>query len=87
MSLLAWIFLGLISGYIGSRIVNHRGEGVLLDIVVGVAGALIGGFLFQLVGVTGVTGFNIWSMFVAVIGAVVLLAIKHALFGPRHRFA
>jgi uncharacterized membrane protein YeaQ/YmgE (transglycosylase-associated protein family) len=78
MSFLAWIVLGLIAGFIGSKIVNHRGEGVLMDIVLGVVGAVVGGWLFNMVGVTGVTGLNIWSMLVAVVGAVVCLAIAHA---------
>jgi uncharacterized membrane protein YeaQ/YmgE (transglycosylase-associated protein family) len=81
MSILAWIVLGLISGYVASRLVNNGGEGAILDIILGVVGAMVGGFLFNLVGAVGVTGFNIWSMFVAVVGAVVILAIKHALFG------
>ena len=81
MSVLAWIVLGLVSGFIASKIVNKTGEGTLLDIALGIVGAVVGGFLFQLVGAAGVTGFNIWSMFVAVIGAVVVLVIKHAVTG------
>lgn len=81
MSVIAWIVLGLISGFIASKIVNKSGEGTLLDIVLGIVGAVVGGFLFQLVGAAGVTGFNIWSMFVAVIGAVVVLVAKHAIMG------
>jgi uncharacterized membrane protein YeaQ/YmgE (transglycosylase-associated protein family) len=84
MSIIAWILLGLISGFIASKIINKTGEGIVLDIVLGVVGALVGGFLFQLVGAAGVTGFNIWSMFVAVVGAIVVLAIKHALVGRSH---
>jgi uncharacterized membrane protein YeaQ/YmgE (transglycosylase-associated protein family) len=80
MSILAWIVLGLISGYVASRLVNNGGEGAVLDIVLGIVGAMVGGFLFNMVGSIGVTGFNLWSMFVAVVGAVVILAIKHALF-------
>jgi len=81
MSIIAWIILGLISGFIASKIVNKTGEGFVLDVFLGVVGALAGGFLFHLVGATGVTGFNIWSMFVAVIGAIVVLGIKHAIMG------
>ena len=81
MSIIGWILLGLISGFIASKIVNHTGEGALLDIVLGIVGAFVGGFLFNLIGSAGVTGFNIWSMFVAVIGAVVVLALKHAITG------
>jgi uncharacterized membrane protein YeaQ/YmgE (transglycosylase-associated protein family) len=84
MSIIAWILLGLISGFIASKIINKSGEGIVLDIVLGVVGALVGGFLFQLVGAVGVTGLNIWSMFVAVVGAIVVLAIKHALVGRGH---
>ena len=78
MSIIAWVFLGLIAGYIGSKIVNHTGEGVVLDIVLGIAGALVGGFIFNSLGATGVTGFNLWSLVVSVIGAVVVLVIYHA---------
>jgi uncharacterized membrane protein YeaQ/YmgE (transglycosylase-associated protein family) len=81
MSIIAWVVLGLISGFIASKIVNRTGEGIILDIVLGIVGAVAGGFLFHLVGATGVNGFNLWSMFVAVIGAIVVLGIKHALEG------
>ncbi len=80
MSILAWIVLGLIAGFIGSKLVNKTGEGLILDIVLGVVGAIVGGFLFNLVGATGVTGLNLWSLLVAVIGAVVILVAYHALF-------
>jgi uncharacterized membrane protein YeaQ/YmgE (transglycosylase-associated protein family) len=80
MSIIAWIVLGLISGFIASKIVNKSGDGLVLDIVLGIVGAVAGGFLFRLVGSSGVTGLNFWSIFVAVIGAVVLLALKHAVF-------
>jgi uncharacterized membrane protein YeaQ/YmgE (transglycosylase-associated protein family) len=83
MSLLAWIVLGLVSGFIASKIVNRSGEGVVIDIVLGIIGAVVGGFLFRAVGSVGMTGFNIWSMFVAVVGAIVVLVIKHALTGRR----
>ena len=84
MSIIAWIVLGLISGFIASKIVNKSGEGVGLDIVLGIVGAVAGGFLFHLFGATGITGFNIWSMFVAVIGAIVVLGITHAIVGRGH---
>ena len=80
MSILAWIVLGLIAGFIGSKLVNHTGEGILLDILLGVVGAIVGGFLFNLAGAPGVTGLNLWSLFVAVIGAVVFLVLYHMLF-------
>jgi uncharacterized membrane protein YeaQ/YmgE (transglycosylase-associated protein family) len=78
MSFLAWIVLGLIAGFIGSKIVNKRGEGLLLDIVLGVVGAIVGGWLFSLIGASGVTGLNLYSLLVAVIGAVVVLVVYHA---------
>jgi uncharacterized membrane protein YeaQ/YmgE (transglycosylase-associated protein family) len=77
MSVLGWIVLGLIAGFIGSKIVNRQGSGILLDIVLGVVGALVGGWLFELVGHAGVTGFNLYSMFVAIVGAVVVLVVYH----------
>jgi uncharacterized membrane protein YeaQ/YmgE (transglycosylase-associated protein family) len=87
MSVFAWIVLGLISGFIASKIVNKSGEGAILDIVLGIVGAVVGGFVFNAVGATGVNGFNIWSMFVAVLGAMIVLAIKHALMGWGHAHA
>jgi uncharacterized membrane protein YeaQ/YmgE (transglycosylase-associated protein family) len=87
MSIIAWIVLGLVSGFIASKIVNKTGEGVLLDIVLGIVGAVVGGFLFHLVGAAGVDGFNAWSLFVAVIGAVVVLVVKHAIVGRGHAHA
>jgi uncharacterized membrane protein YeaQ/YmgE (transglycosylase-associated protein family) len=73
MSILAWIILGVVAGFIGSKIVNKTGEGLVLDLVLGVVGAIVGGFLFNMFGHSGVTGLNIYSLFVAVIGAVVVL--------------
>jgi len=78
MSILAWILLGLIAGFVGSKIVNGSGEGVVLDIVLGVVGAIVGGLLFTAFGSAGVTGFNIWSVLVAVVGSVVTLFLVHA---------
>ena len=83
MSIIAWIILGLIAGFIGSKIVNKSGEGLILDIVLGIVGAIVGGFVFSLFGATGVTGLNIYSLIVAVVGAVVVLFIYHALVGRR----
>jgi uncharacterized membrane protein YeaQ/YmgE (transglycosylase-associated protein family) len=78
MTIIGWLLLGLISGYIASKIVNKHGEGVVLDIVLGIVGALVGGWLFAQFGGAGVNGFNLYSMFVAVIGAIVVLVIYHA---------
>jgi uncharacterized membrane protein YeaQ/YmgE (transglycosylase-associated protein family) len=78
MSILAWIVLGLIAGFVGSKIVNKSGEGVVIDIILGIVGAVVGGFIFRFFGASGVTGLNIYSLIVAVIGSVVLLVIYHA---------
>jgi uncharacterized membrane protein YeaQ/YmgE (transglycosylase-associated protein family) len=83
MSLLAWLLLGLIAGFIGSKLVNKTGEGLLLDIVLGIVGAIVGGYVFSAFGASGVTGFNLYSLFVAVIGAVLVLVVYHALFRRR----
>ena len=83
MSIIGWLVLGLIAGFIASKVVNKTGEGLVLDIVLGIVGALVGGWLFAAFGGTGVTGFNLYSMFVAVIGAVVVLVVYHAVVGRR----
>jgi uncharacterized membrane protein YeaQ/YmgE (transglycosylase-associated protein family) len=78
MSILAWIILGLIAGFLASKIVNKQGEGVLLDIVLGVIGAVVGGVLFRLIGLGGVSGLNLHSLIVAIIGAIFVLVVYHA---------
>jgi len=83
MSIIGWIVLGLIAGFIASKIVNKEGEGFVLDVVLGVVGAIVGGFLFTQFGAAGVTGFNIYSMLVAVVGAVIVLVVYHAVAGRR----
>lgn len=83
MGILTWLVLGLIAGFIASKIVNHTGSGVVMDIVLGVVGAFVGGFLFNFFGHSGVTGFNIYSALVAIIGAVVVLFLYHAIAGRR----
>jgi uncharacterized membrane protein YeaQ/YmgE (transglycosylase-associated protein family) len=83
MSILAWIVLGLIAGFIASQIVNRHGGNLLLDIILGVVGAVVGGFLFNQFGAGGVSGLNLYSMLVAVIGAVVVLVVYHAIAGRR----
>ena len=80
MSVLAWIVLGLLAGFIGSKIVNKRGEGMLLDIILGIVGAVIGGWIFNALGASGVTGVNLYSLFVAVIGSILFLVVYHAAF-------
>ena len=84
MSFLAWIVLGLIAGFIGSKIVNKHGEGLILDIVLGIVGAVAGGYLFNAFGASGVTGLNLYSLLVAVVGAILVLIIYHAIFRRRH---
>jgi uncharacterized membrane protein YeaQ/YmgE (transglycosylase-associated protein family) len=83
MSILAWLVLGLIAGFIASKLVNKSGEGVVLDIVLGIVGAFVGGWLFTTFGAAGVTGLNLYSMLVAVVGAVVVLVVYHAVFRRR----
>jgi len=83
MSFLAWIVLGLIAGFIGSKIVNKSGEGFFLDIILGIVGAVVGGWVFSLFGAQGVSGVNLYSLFVAVLGAILVLVIYHAVFGKR----
>jgi uncharacterized membrane protein YeaQ/YmgE (transglycosylase-associated protein family) len=80
MSILAWIVLGLLAGFIGSKIVNKSGEGFIVDILLGIVGAVVGGFVFNAFGASGVTGLNIYSLLVAVVGAVIFLILYHAIF-------
>jgi uncharacterized membrane protein YeaQ/YmgE (transglycosylase-associated protein family) len=83
MSFIAWIVLGLVAGFIASKLVNKSGEGFFLDIILGIIGAVVGGYLFQTFGMSGVSGVNIYSILVAVVGAVVVLVIYHALIRRR----
>jgi uncharacterized membrane protein YeaQ/YmgE (transglycosylase-associated protein family) len=79
MTLIVWIVLGLIAGFIASKIVNKSGEGMLLDILLGIVGAVVGGWLFGVFGMPGVSGLNLYSVVVASIGAAVFLIVYHAL--------
>ncbi len=79
MGILAWIVLGLVAGFIGSKIVNKSGEGFFLDIILGVVGAVVGGWVFSVFGASGVSGLNLYSLVVAVIGAIVVLVAYHAI--------
>jgi len=83
VSLIIWIVLGLISGFIASKLVNRSGEGMLLDILLGIVGAVVGGWLFHAFGMPGVSGLNLYSVVVAVVGAAVLLILYHALIRRR----
>ena len=82
MSILTWIVLGLIAGFLASKIVNKQGEGFFVDILLGIVGAVVGGFIFNLFGASGATGLNIYSVVVAVIGAIVVLFVYHAIRRP-----
>ena len=78
MGILSWLLLGLVAGFIGSKLVNKSGEGLILDIVLGIVGAFVGGYLATLIGHSPVTGFNLYSLLVAVIGSVIVLVVYHA---------
>jgi uncharacterized membrane protein YeaQ/YmgE (transglycosylase-associated protein family) len=79
MSIIAWLILGLIAGFLGSKIVDSSGQDLILDIVLGVVGAMVGGFLFSLMGASPVTGLNVYSLVVAVIGSIAILLLYHAI--------
>ena len=81
MGIIAWIILGLIAGFIASMLVNRRGEGWFLDIILGIVGAVVGGLIAHALGLHGITGFNLWSMLVAIGGAVLCLVVYHAMAG------
>jgi uncharacterized membrane protein YeaQ/YmgE (transglycosylase-associated protein family) len=83
MSFLAWLILGLVAGFIGSKLVNKSGSGLLLDIILGIVGAIVGGFIFSLFGASGVSGLNLYSLLVAVIGSVIVLVVYHSLVKSR----
>jgi uncharacterized membrane protein YeaQ/YmgE (transglycosylase-associated protein family) len=85
MSLIGWLVLGLVAGFIASKLMNKRGEGLSVDIVLGIVGAVVGGWFFRAIGVAGVTGLNIWSILVAAVGAVIVLGIFHAIKGSAIR--
>ena len=80
MGFISWLILGLIAGFIGSKIVNKSGEGLFLDIILGIVGAVVGGWIAGFFGFHGVTGINIPSICVAVIGAIVVLVGYNAVF-------
>ena len=85
MGIISWIVLGLIAGFIGSKIVDKQGQGLWINIALGIVGALVGGFLFDLFGASGVTGSNLYSMIVAIVGAIVVLLIYNAVTGRHSR--
>ena len=79
MGIVAWLVLGLVAGFLASLLVNKQGEGMLMDIVLGVVGAVVGGFVAHFAGFSGITGFNLYSILIAIGGAVVVLVLYHAL--------
>jgi uncharacterized membrane protein YeaQ/YmgE (transglycosylase-associated protein family) len=80
LGIISWIILGLIAGFIASKIVNRTGSGLILDLVLGMVVAALGGFIFSgLFGMSGVTGLNIWCIIVSVIGAIIVLWIYEKL--------
>jgi uncharacterized membrane protein YeaQ/YmgE (transglycosylase-associated protein family) len=79
MSIIGWLVLGLIAGFVASKIVNAQGQGIVLDIVLGIVGAFVGGFIFDAIGGVGITGVNAWSLLVAIVGAIIVLVLYHAL--------
>jgi uncharacterized membrane protein YeaQ/YmgE (transglycosylase-associated protein family) len=83
MGIISWIVIGLIAGFIGSKIVNRSGEGLIRDIILGIVGAFVGGWIFTAMGQSGVTGVNFYSIFVAVVGAIVVLVAYHTIVGQR----
>ncbi len=83
MSIISWIILGLIAGFIGSKIVNRSGQGMIIDIVLGIIGAIVGGTVFSMLGASGVTGLNIYSIIVAIIGSIIVLWVYHKFVARR----
>ena len=83
MGILAWLIIGLIAGALAGMVMRGGGYGIIGDIIVGIIGAFLGGFIFSLFGGSGVTGFNLWSLIVAFVGACVLIAILRAISGSR----
>jgi len=79
MSILAWLVLGVVAGFIASKIVNKTGEGLIRDLILGVVGAVVGGWIMERFGEAGVSGLNLYSFVVAIAGAVIVLVAYHAI--------
>lgn len=79
MGIILWIIIGGLAGWIASVIMGNREQGVLSDVLLGIVGAVVGGFIMNLLGQQGVTGFNIYSLIVSVVGAVLLIFIARVL--------
>ncbi len=82
-SIIGWIIIGGVAGLLASALVRGGGLGIIGDIVVGIVGAFIGGFIMNALGYAGATGFNLWTLLVAFIGAVVLLFLVRLFSGSR----
>jgi uncharacterized membrane protein YeaQ/YmgE (transglycosylase-associated protein family) len=83
MGILAWVVLGLFAGFVASKLVNKTGEGFLGDVILGIIGAVVGGFVANALGIQGISGLNIWSLLIATLGAVIALVVYHAITGSR----
>jgi uncharacterized membrane protein YeaQ/YmgE (transglycosylase-associated protein family) len=84
MGIIVWVILGLIAGFIASKIVGGQGQGFFLNIALGIVGALVGGFISANVfGWEGVSGINLWSILVAIVGAIIVLVVYNAVMGRR----
>lgn len=83
MGILSWLVVGLVAGFIGSKVVNRTGEGLVRDIILGVLGAVVGDAIFTQLGYVGVSGVNLASIVVAAIGAILVLVVYHAVMGKR----
>ena len=79
MSLFAWLLLGLLAGFIASHLVNHRGEGMILDILLGIVGAIVGGWVFHMLGLAGINRLNLYSLLISVLGSVLFLVVYHGI--------
>jgi len=83
MGFISWLIVGLIAGFLGSKIVNRTGEGLVRDILLGILGAIVGGAIFQRLGYGGVTGVNVGGMVIAGIGSRIVLVVEHLVLGQR----
>jgi uncharacterized membrane protein YeaQ/YmgE (transglycosylase-associated protein family) len=85
MSILAWVVVGIMGGFIGSLIVNKRGQGIIGDLFLGVVGAVVAGWAFNRFGQAGVSGINLYSILISALGAIAILVVYHALRGSPAR--
>jgi uncharacterized membrane protein YeaQ/YmgE (transglycosylase-associated protein family) len=83
MGIISWIILGAIAGFIGSKIVNKTGQGIIMDVALGIVGAIVGGVICSQIFGVGITGLNIYSLIVAVVGSVIVLWAYHKFSGNR----